>query len=232
MLKLQSKIKYDNKFVTYFLTVLCCLINSLCAMSQTKVENKLPVNVAILVYDGVYLLDFAGPLEVFFDTYSEDNKHLFNVYTVSPTKEVNAHCGTKFIPDFEISSCPKPDIFVVPGGDLNLLKGNLKLREWLVSTVNNAQTVMSVCTGAFILADAGFLDSLNITTWHGAMDNLKKAVPSANVLKGVRYTDNGKIITTSGISAGIDGTLYLVSKYFGKSVADSTAKYMDYEYWK
>ena len=91
---------------------------------------------------------------------------------------------------------------------------------------------MSVCTGAFILADAGLLDSLNITTWHGALNKLKKIVPSANIVKGVRFTDNGKIVTTAGISAGIDGALYLVSKYFGKAVADTTAKYMDYEYWK
>ena len=98
--------------------------------------------------------------------------------------------------------------------------------------VFSTSILKDIRTGAFILADAGLLDNLTITTWHGALDNFKKIIPLANVVKGVRYTDNGKIVTTSGISTGIEGSLYLVSKYFGKNTADSTAKYMDYEYWK
>jgi transcriptional regulator GlxA family with amidase domain len=192
----------------------------------------IPINVAILIFEGVYLLDFAGPLEVFFDCLGENDSHLFNVYTVSPDKELKAHCGTRIIPDFDISSFPEPVIFVVPGGESNLLKNRPELCKWLIHTAENAQTVMSVCTGAFILADAGLLDGLDVTTWHDAIDKLQQKVPSAIVQKNIRFTDNGKIITTSGISAGIDGALHLVSKYFGKSVAAETAKYMDYDYWK
>ncbi|MBI5538676.1 MAG: DJ-1/PfpI family protein [Bacteroidia bacterium] len=190
------------------------------------------LNVAILIYDGVYVLDFTGPLEVFYDSYSQDGKHLFNVYTVSAKEELKAHSGLKITPDYSINNCPKPDIFIVPGGDLGLLKDQPKLKDWLVNTAKESKTLISVCTGAFILADAGLLDNLNITTWHGALENLKKLVPTANVMKGVRYTDNGKVVTTAGVSAGIDGSLFVVSKYFGKEVADETAKYMDYEYWK
>ncbi len=199
--------------------------------SQDISDNK-PLNVAILVYDDIYLLDFSGPLEVFFDTYSEKGEHLFNAFTVSQTKEFTPHTGQKIKADYTINDCPKPDVLIVPGGNLKLLQGNSELREWLLNTAKNSQNVMSVCTGAFILADAGLLDSLEITTWYGALDNLQKSVPSATVVRGVRYTDNGKVLTTAGVSAGIDGALFLVSKIFGNITAKRTAKYMDYEYWK
>lgn len=209
-----------------------CLIIPFVVKSQVKDEKQQIINVAILVYNGVYVLDFTGPLEVFYDSYSKEGKHLFNVYTVSEDSSLNAHSGLIIKPDFNINNCPKSDIFIVPGGDLGLLKNQPGLKKWLVNTAKESKTLMSVCTGAFILADAGLLDNLTITTWHGALDNLKKMVPTANVVKGVRYTDNGKVVTTAGVSAGIDGSLFVVSKYYGKEVADATAKYMDYEYWK
>ena len=213
-------------FSSFLLSVL-----SVNLYGQTKPEQK-NLNVAILVYDGIYLLDFTGPLEVFFDTFSADGEQLFNVYTVSPTKQFKAHTELNITADFETGNCPKPDILVVPGGNLQLLKNNDSLKNWIIKSAEESQIVMSVCTGAFILADTGLLDGLNITTWYGALDRLQEKVPSAKVLKGVRYTDNGKIITTAGVSAGIDGALFVVSKIFGKETADRTAKYMDYEYWK
>ncbi len=224
------KIIKEGKQILMFLSL--CLIIPFFSIAQAKDEKQQTLNVAILVYNDVYVLDFTGPLEVFYDSYSKDGKHLFNVYTVSAKEEIKAHSGLKIIPDYNINSCPKPDIFIVPGGDLGLLKDQPEFKSWLINTANESKTLMSVCTGAFILADAGLLDSLNVTTWHGALENLKKMVPTANVMKGVRYTDNGKVVTTAGVSAGIDGSLFVVSKYFGKEAADATAKYMDYEYWK
>lgn len=200
-------------------------------LGQDKSEHK-PINVAILVYNDIYLLDFSGPLEVFFDAYSENGEHLFNVFTVSQTKEFSTHTGQTVKSDYTLKDCPKPDVLIVPGGNLRLLQDNPELRQWLLNTVEKSQNVMSVCTGAFILADAGLLDNLEITTWYGALSNLQKSVPSAKVVSGVRYTDNGKILTTAGVSAGIDGALYLVSKIYGKAAAKRTAKYMDYEYWE
>jgi transcriptional regulator GlxA family with amidase domain len=217
------------KIILYPLILILVLSANL--YGQTKPEQK-NLNVAILVYDGIYLLDFTGPLEVFFDTFSTDGQQLFNVYTVSPTKQFKAHSGLNITSDYEVINCPKPDILVVPGGNLQLLKNNDSLKNWIINTAEKSQLVMSVCTGAFILADTGLLNGLNITTWYGALDKLQDKVKSAKVVKGVRYTDNGKIITTSGVSAGIDGALYVVSKIFGKETADRTAKYMDYEYWK
>ncbi len=89
---------------------------------------------------------------------------------------------------------------------------------------------MSVCTGAIILADLGLLDGLEATTWHGALDRLQAAAPSAFVRGDVRYTDNGHVVTTAGISAGIDGALHVVARLHGADMARRTARYMDYEY--
>jgi transcriptional regulator GlxA family with amidase domain len=224
--------KIINEVKQILLLFSLCLIIPFCVKAQAKEEKQQIINVAILVYDGVYVLDFTGPLEVFYDSYSKDGNHLFNVYTVSTKEELKAHSGLKVISDYNINNCPRPDIFIVPGGDLELLKDQPELKKWMINTAKDSKTLMSVCTGAFILADAGLLDNFNITTWHGALDNLKKMVPTANVIKGVRYTDNGKVVTTAGVSAGIDGSLFVVSKYYGKEAADATAKYMDYEYWK
>ena len=199
-------------------------------VSAAKTEEK-PLNVAILVYEGVYLLDFAGPMEVFNDA-NLVSKPLFNVFTVSVSSSaIKAHTGLNFTSEYTIDNCPKPDILVVPGGSLNISENDPKLKDWIISTAKDAKIVMSVCTGAFTLARLGLLDGKEATTWHGALAGLKKISDKIIVKSGVRYTDNGSLLTTAGISAGIDGSLYLVGKLFGKETADKTAKYMDYEYW-
>jgi transcriptional regulator GlxA family with amidase domain len=91
---------------------------------------------------------------------------------------------------------------------------------------------MSVCTGAIILGKLGLLTGLETTTWHGALDVLQAIEPTASVKKGVRWTDNGGMLSTAGISAGIDGALHLVSRLHGPDVARRTAEYMDYDYWR
>jgi len=207
-----------------------CLINLSINMTIAK-ETDVPT-VAVLVYDGVYLLDYVGPLEVFFDTYSENGEHLFNVFTVSPSKTFQSHVGNKTESDFLLTDCPKADILIIPGGNLNLLKDNAKLKEFIIDYSEKSKTILSVCTGAFILADAGLLKNQKVTTWHGVQKKLQQIEPSCEVLSNVRYTDNGKIITTAGISAGIDGALHVVKKYYGSKVAKATAEYMDYDYWK
>ena len=124
------------------------------------------------------------------------------------------------------------DILVVPGGNSNLPADNPSLAEWLRTKVPATDIVMSVCTGAIILAKLGLLAGLEATTWHGALDVLQEAEPTASVKAGVRYTDNGGLLTTAGISAGIDGALHVVSRLHGPDVARRTAEYMDYEYWR
>jgi len=130
-----------------------------------------------------------------------------------------------------LSNCPTPDIIVVPGGDSKLAQKDNELSKWIVEASKSAKILMSVCTGAFILADLGLLDGCDATTWYGATNRLQKLYPKINVKTGIRFTDNGKIITTAGVSAGIDGALHVVEKLFGKEIATKTAQYIEWEYY-
>jgi transcriptional regulator GlxA family with amidase domain len=197
-------------------------------VAQTKSEKK---KVAILIYDGIYLMDFCGPLEIFNDAMLNDTTPAFEVYTVAPFDAgIKAHTNSVIIPNYSFNNCPLPDILIIPGGNINLSKNNKKIGDWIKETSATSEITMSVCTGAFILADLGLLDGLNATTWYGATTRLQNLYPKINVQTGIRYTDNGKIITTAGVSAGIDGALYLVGKLYGKEIAQKTAKYIEYDY--
>lgn len=191
-----------------------------------------PIKVAILIYDGVYLLDFCGPQEIFFDTMNEKNEKIFDVMLVAPTiSPIKAHTGTTIVPDFSIDHCPVPDILVIPGGDLEIIDRNPLLGEWIQKNSLQSKITLSVCTGAFILAKLGMLDGLHATTWWGACEYLQKKYTQIKVSTKDRITDNGKIITTAGVSAGIDGALYVVSKLINKETAKKTARYIEYT-WK
>lgn len=205
--------------------ILFCIFLMLISMNVYSQK----MNVGVLIYDGVYVLDFTGPIEVFADTYLEGDTNAFNVFTIAEKPDkIIAHSGLQVIPDFTIGNSPSIDILIIPGGNLKLLNDNDALKNKLINLIDQSKYTMSVCTGAFILSQTGKLDNLEATTWHGALKNLEKSNPKLKVVNK-RWTDNGKILTTSGVSAGIDGSLYLVSKIFGKEVADKTAIYMDYE---
>ena len=190
------------------------------------------MKVVILVYEGVYLLDFVGPLEIFYDTVDEEGRPAFEVYLVSPdSNAIKAHTGMSFHADDNLESSPKADILVIPGGNLNLGSENPALANWIQSQARQAQIILSVCTGAFILADLGLLDGLQATTWFGATKALQQQYPAIHVLTGERYVDNGQIVTTAGVSAGMDGALYVVQRILGKTIAENTARFIEYE-WK
>lgn len=191
-----------------------------------RVNEKLKV--CILIYDGVYLLDFTGPLEVFFDTELEDQSKAFEVFLVAPQKKkIEAHSGTIIIPDYEIKNCPRPDILVIPGGNLNLVKEYPIISEFILNCDKHCRIIMSVCTGAFILAEIGLLNKKKATTWFGAKDKLKNRYPEI-IISDDRFTVNDKIITTAGVSAGIDGSLYIVKKLYGENIMKKTAKYIEW----
>jgi transcriptional regulator GlxA family with amidase domain len=102
---------------------------------------------------------------------------------------------------------------------------------WIQSQAKHAQIILSVCTGAFILADLGLIDGLQATTWFGATQALQQQYPAIHVLTGERYVDNGQIVTTAGVSAGIDGALYVVQRLLGRAIAEKTAHFIEYN-WK
>ena len=185
--------------------------------------NEKPMTVAFYLQDGVEVLDFAGPMEVF--SYSG-----FKVFTVSKTKQPIISQGIlKVIPEYDITDAPQADILAFFGGNANAATQDEKVINWVKK--QQPDYYFSVCTGAFILGKAGLLDNQTATTFHSSIDALRKEFPKAKVLSDVRFIDNGNVITTAGISAGIDGALHLVSKLKGEDVAKSTAYYMEYDKW-
>jgi transcriptional regulator GlxA family with amidase domain len=192
--------------------------------SKTAVPRQL--NVAIFIHNGVELLDFAGPGEVFASSG-------FTVFTVSATEEPVISQGfVKIIPQYTIVNCPKPDIIVLPGGATGTPLKNNDVIEWIKRSVPETITTLSVCTGAALLSRAGLLDGKTVTTFHNFIDALQEMTPKAKVIRNTRFVDNGLIVTTAGVSAGIDGALHVVSKLKGKEAARKTAEYMEYDKWK
>ncbi len=189
--------------------------------------------VAILMFNEVEVLDFCGPFEVFSVTGRRENTKPFDVYTVAENPgPILARNGLSVNPRHTISDCPEPDLLLVPGGQGTRKEMNNRvLTDWLIATSSRSELLLSVCTGALLLARAGLLDDLKATTHHGALDLLRETAPRTTVLEGSRFVDNGKIICSAGISAGIDMSLYVVARLLGKNQAFETAAYMEYD-WK
>ncbi|GAB3804337.1 hypothetical protein GCM10028819_35700 [Spirosoma humi] len=191
---------------------------------QPKAKTR---NVAIFIHNGVEILDFSGPSEVFASTEG------FNVYTVSLSKEPIVSQGfIRIIPNYSLEDCPAPDIVVLPGGQTGPFIENKTLINWIKNSAEHAEIMLSVCTGAGLLAKAGLLDGKQATTFHSYIDPLQKATPKAKILRNTRFVDNGQVITTAGVSAGIDGALHVVARLKGVEVARQTAFYMEYDKWK
>ena len=193
------------------------------ANGQTKPVE--PKNVAIFLYQGVELLDFAGPGEVF-------SAAGFNTYTMSVDgKSLTSQGFVRIQPEFSIETAPTPDIVVFPGGSAGPTSNDPNVMAWIKKLNAHGSYFMSVCTGAFILAKAGLLDNKRVTTHWGSTKSLGQTIPTSTVLERTRFVDNGTIITTAGVSAGIDGALHLVSRIKGLEAAKKTAHYMEYEKW-
>lgn len=183
-----------------------------------------PLTVLFYLQDGVEVLDFAGPLEIF--SYAG-----FKIITVSKTKDRIISQGVlKIIPDCSIANAPKADILAFFGGTSNNAADDPEVIDW-VKKQPQPDYYFSVCTGAFIIGKAGLLDNMTVTTFHASIDGLRKALPKTKVLSDVRFVDNGRVMTTAGISAGIDGALQLVAKIRGEAEAKRIAAYIEYDKW-
>jgi putative intracellular protease/amidase/YHS domain-containing protein len=187
-------------------------------------------NVAILVFDGVELLDFSGPGEVFA---SVGDGRACNIYLVAAGPGTITSQGfARVLPEFTLADCPKPDVIVIPGGaGTAAAANNPAVIDWIRATSTHADATLSVCTGAFLLGKAGLLDGLEATTHHQSLDLLAATYPQVKVVRGRRFVDNGKTITSAGVSAGIDASLHLVDRLLGRSAASEAARRMEYE-WK
>jgi putative intracellular protease/amidase len=190
-------------------------------------------NVAIVIYENAEPLDWAGPYEVYVNAAraaTVNGHEAFNVYIVSKTGEPVSALGLKVLPNYSIANAPKPDIVVFPGGRTENLYDDAEFFAWSKGAASEAEIAQSVCTGAFVLAKAGMLDNLEVTTFYGSIDGLRKFAPNARVEDGRRFVDNGRIVTTAGVSAGIDGSLNIVARLLGRRVADQVATYMEYHW--
>lgn len=200
--------------------------------AQKAVEPKQPERrtVAILVHEGVELLDFAGPGEVFAVSKGERGR-AFDVHLVAASrKPIKSQRFVEIIPGKTFDELPDPDIVVIPGGATRRAMDDLKTLAWIEKAAPKAEVVLSVCTGAVMLASAGLLDDLEATTHWGALDHLRRAAPKTKVHAKCRFVDNGGIVTTAGVSAGIDGALHVVERLLGLASAKYTARYMEYRW--
>lgn len=191
-----------------------------------------PMSVAILIFDDVEVLDFCGPYEVFGVTGRNADPKPFHVYTVAEEQRpILARHQLSVNPHYSLTDCPQSDILLVPGGyGTRREMHNPVLLDWIKTRAQTSQLVLSVCTGALLLAKVGLLDGLAATTHHLALDLLREVAPNTEVRENARVVDNGKIILSAGISAGIDMSLSVVAKLLGKQEAIATAKYMEYDW--
>jgi putative intracellular protease/amidase len=180
--------------------------------------------VAILLFDGAEIIDFSGPYEVF-------GAAGFDVYTVARTKApVTTSMGMTVVPKYSFADAPQPAVLVVPGGGVAEVRKNAETLTWVRDVSGRADQTMSVCNGAFILGSAGLLDGLGATTTFHLLSTLGTEFPKTRVMRDQRYVDNGKILTTAGLSAGIDGALHVVEKRLGVGAAQSAALGIEYDW--
>ncbi|HEV8202006.1 MAG TPA: DJ-1/PfpI family protein [Candidatus Polarisedimenticolia bacterium] len=191
-------------------------------------------NVAIVLYDGVEILDFAGPSEVFASAGNiagAPGTPAYHVYTMAATKApVKSQGFISVTPEFSIDDAPQPDIIVIPGGQSGNLTSDARFMAWVKPAIDRSELTLTVCSGAFVAAKAGVLDGRPATTWYGSVERLKKDFPKVDAQDGRRFVDSGKIVTTAGVSAGIDGALHVVARLTGRNTADRTARYMEYHW--
>jgi putative intracellular protease/amidase len=173
--------------------------------------------VAILVFDGVEILDYTGPYEMF-------GAANCDVYTVAATKDaVTTAMGMTVVPKYTFATAPKPDVLVVPGGGVRAASRDEPTLRYVQDVSAQSTVTMSVCNGAFILASAGLLDGLSATTTAGNISRLASLFPKVTVVRDRRYVDNGRIVTAAGLSAGIDGALHVIDRLFGTGYAQKVA---------
>jgi transcriptional regulator GlxA family with amidase domain len=188
-------------------------------------EGSIPV--AFLVSEGAVIIDFCGPWEVFHDVYVPGRKDdPFRLYTVAETTNpIHASGGMKIIPDYTLEMAPAPKVIVIPAQNG---KSDAML-QWIRKSTKNTDVTMSVCTGAFLLAETGLLAGRAATTFHGAFSDFARQFPDIRLKRGARFVEDGNLASAGGLSSGIDLALRVVERYHGREVAKNTAYVMEYQ---
>jgi transcriptional regulator GlxA family with amidase domain len=191
---------------------------------QPPAQGSIPV--AFLLSDDAVVIDFAGPWEVFENVMIRNRMELFNCYTVAESASpIKASGGMQIVPNFTLANAPAPKVVVIPAqGD-----PTKAMLEWVRNSAKTADLTMSVCTGAFLLAQTGLLAGKSATTHHGALTSFQAAYPDIHVQRGARFVEEGNLASSGGLSAGIDLALRVVERYYGRTVATETALNMEYQ---
>ena len=201
------------------------------------IDHSEPRNVGILIFPDVEILDFCGPFEVFASatlpaqTDSGPETRLFEVFTIAERPQVITCRGGLLVqPNYTLADHPPLDLVVVPGGyGTQREQENPVVLDWISRQRRTAALTTSVCTGAFLLGAAGLLDGLRATTHWTTIDGLRANLPTTDVLADARVVDEGEIITSAGVSAGIDMALHVVRRLHGDEAARRTARDMEYD---
>jgi transcriptional regulator GlxA family with amidase domain len=183
------------------------------------------------------VLDFCGPFEVFSVTRLNEEKRreepspLEVLLVAEHPDPVTTTGNMKVIPHHAFDNCPRLDILVVPGGwGMRKELKNPVMLEWLRTRAAEVETLTSVCTGSILLGFAGLLNGLHATTHWMSLDWMRDSFPTVTVEYGKHVVEDGRVITSAGISAGIDMALRVVARNFGEDIARATARYMEYHY--
>lgn len=192
--------------------------------------------VGILIFDDVEVLDFCGPFEVFSvarqPDEGSDGTPLFKAVTIAEKPGVvTCNGGLLVQPHLTVDDDVRLDILVVPGGQGTRREVfNTRLLGWIVERNKTAELTASICTGAFLLAEAHLLDGRRATTHWASVDRMRAIYPGLTVLSSERVVDEGHVITSAGVSAGIDMALHVVGRLHGHETAAWTARRMEYDW--
>jgi transcriptional regulator GlxA family with amidase domain len=189
------------------------------------------VNIGIFIFDGVEELDFTGPWEVLTQWSRQvQEEREISVFTVARTTEaVTCSHGLRVLPDRSWDDLPELDVLLVPGGRVNKLIEDADVLDWIQRTRDSGALMTSVCTGAHVYASAGILRDRPATSWYGALDSLVEIDPTIELRRDDRFVDSGEVITSAGVSAGIDMALHLVARLDSPDRAEAVRQYMQYE---
>ena len=231
------KTRSNLKQATLTILALLVPVAIFIAAAPTETTNAIkppesgPIPVAFVISDGAVIIDFCGPWEVFRDVMLPNGDHPFRLYTVSEkTSPIQAGGGMKIVPDYTFANAPAPKVIVIPAQS----EPSKAMLDWIGQSSKTTDVTMSVCTGAFVLAKTGLLDSKSATTYHGAFGSFAMKFPKIDLKRGARFVENGNLATAGGLSSGIDLALRVVERYYGRDAAEKTAYNMEYqgEGWK
>jgi transcriptional regulator GlxA family with amidase domain len=182
------------------------------------------IKTAVAIGGGFNVIDVSGPWETFQDAAVAGGPGQFELYTVSSSTDTVAGSGGLTVsPSYSYADAPQPHVVVIPAHN-----ATEETVEWLRHVSGRADLLMSVCTGAFVLAETGLLDGKTATTHHGSWDDFEATYPKVTLLRGRRYVENGNLATAGGLTSGVDLALRVVERYLGRDAADATLEYMEY----